>query len=235
MAVVGPSLTVNVPAYEPSSLRSVISAPHLDRPDLDAVQQIARAGVASQQADAVVQGAPEHDRVAGLAVVHRPDGVDAGGRGFDDRRDRRGRHARLVAERHDDGVARSQRRDAGAQRRGHPLGPVLALDDLGAGEVHRRAHGAGAGAQHDHDAVDAARGEHRADGVLEQRDAVELGQLLGRAEAPGGARGEHQAAGHAPTPPSSRSASSSSERSELPARKWSVCGRAAAIPRTSGS
>ena len=52
--------------------------------------------------------------------------------------------------------------------------------------------------EHDHHAPD-RRGGHRRSEVLEQRQAVELGELLRRPEARGGARREHEAADQAPT------------------------------------
>ena len=82
-----------------------------------------------------------------------------------------------------DGVGVGDGRDAAAQRRRLAVGPVLADDDLGRAEVDARADLVRARAEHDDDPLDRGHGLDRADRVLEQRDAVQLGQLLGRAEA----------------------------------------------------
>ena len=128
-----------------------------------------------------------------------------------------------------------------------PSAQSVAHDDVGAAEVDLLADRVGVGAEDDDDRVDRGHGEHRADRVLEQRAAVELGDLLGAAEALALAGGEHDAAdlrlglcgsrraGHAGTPSSISSASASSEAIELPGRRWSTCGSAACMPRVSGS
>ena len=95
--------------------------------------------------------------------------------------------------------------------------------------------------------VERGHGEHRLQRVLDQRPPVELGQLLGAAEAPALPRGEDdpadlrlvlggaRRAGHAGTPSSISSASASSEAIELPAIRRSTCGIAASMPRVSGA
>ena len=60
-------------------------------------------------------------------------------------------------------------------------------------------HGLCLGAEDDDDRIDRRHGEHRVDRVLQERAPVELGELLGRAEARRTARGEHDAADQAVT------------------------------------
>src|SRR5205823_10385812 len=100
--------------------------------------------------------------------------------------------------------------------------------------LHARAYVVGVRAQHEHEALHSRHRRHCGEHVIEQRAPVELRELLWAAEAGALARGEHHGADH-DISPSSRSASSSSEAIELPARKWSTWGSAACIPRVSGS
>ena len=66
--------------------------------------------------------------------------------------------------------------------------------------------------------------------------AVDLRELLDAAlEAPPRAGAEHERADPHAMPSSMSSASSSSERSELPGSSRSTCGSAARMPRVSGS
>ena len=85
-------------------------------------------------------------------------------------------------------------------------------------QVHARAYLVGAGAEHEHEALHSRHRRHRGEHMVEQWAPVELRQLLGAAEAGALARGEHHGADH-DISPSRRSASSSSEAIELPARK----------------
>src|SRR6266536_3058677 len=113
--------------------------------------------------------------------------------------DRVGRKARLVAEEHDDGVGIAGRRHSGAERGGLSVLPVLGHRDLRAAELERSAHPLGVVTEHDHDAVQALGGSGGIEGVLEQRAAVEVGELLRAAEAASGARREHHADDQLPT------------------------------------
>ena len=90
------------------------------------------------------------------------------------------------------------------------------------------------GAEHDDHALQRVGGHRRVDGVLQQRPAVELGELLGLlAEATARAGGEHEPRDHQMS--SRIVARSSSDAMELPASRWSVYGSAACIPRVSGA
>ena len=112
------------------------------------------------------------------------------------------RDLRHVAERQHDGVGVVARRgDAAAQRRRLAGRPVLADDDLGRAEVDARADLLRARAEHDDDPLDRGHRLDRADRVLEQRDAVQLGQLLGRAEPRRPARREHDGCDQPPRLP----------------------------------
>ena len=103
-------------------------------------------------------------------------------------------------------------------------------------EVDRGADRVRVVAEHDDHAPQ--RRVHGVDGVLQQRPAAQVRELLGLlAEAGAGACGEDQprgGPGHA-TPSSIRSASASSEEIELPGSSRSTCGIAAFMPRVSGS
>ena len=124
----------------------------------------------------------------GRAVVRRA-GRAAGLRGRQHGGDERGVHARLVAERHDDRVARGER----ATARSAATPPALAASP-GRHTARARpsaisdATDSASRAEHHDDGVDSATADHRVDGVLQQRLAVEVGQLLGRAEARRAAR-----------------------------------------------
>ena len=100
----------------------------------------------------------------------------------------------------------------------------------------------GTRAEDDDDALQRVGGHGRVDGVLQERPAVELGELLGLvAEASSRAGREHEPSDHASAPPAFRSprdrnatdgeavgtssrivARSSSDAMELPASRWSV-------------
>jgi Xaa-Pro aminopeptidase len=126
----------------------------------------------------------------------------------------------------------AERADAEAQRRRLPLLPVLAAHGARPVQVDAREHLLGGVAEH-HD----ARREHphRPQRVLEQRAAVDLRELLDAAlEAPPRAGAQHERADpHMPS--SMSSASSSSDRIELPGSSRSTYGSAARIPRVRGS
>ena len=125
-----------------------------------------------------------HDGVAGNAAVDGPR-----------RRSRRGAHARdggsrdvrLVRKRDHDLLGAAQRGEPAAQRRAHPVGPVLADDHAGGAEPGPGADLGGVRAEHDDDPVEVRERRQR---VLDERPPVELGELLGAAEAAPLAGGE---------------------------------------------
>jgi hypothetical protein len=197
-------------------------------------EHIARAHVAAQPQQLAEQPVFEHDGVPRLAAVAR-----AHRRRVPARRDHAvdgaGRWAGLVAQEHHRRLGVPGRAHAGTQRRRLPLLPALGDGDLGAPELHRGTDLLGLVAEHDDHAIEPSLRVGRVDRMLQQRAAVEVGELLGPAEPAPGAGREHDPDDQVSSPPSRRSASSSSDASELPARKWSACGRAALIPRVSGS
>ena len=179
----------------------------LDRVRADALEDVAGADVAFERCDVVEVRAAERDRVPGRAVegaasarVRAVLAGEVGEPGDDLRRD-----LRHVAERQHDGLRPvADRRDPAAQRRGLTGRPVLADDDLGRPEVDARADLLRTGAQDDDDPLDRGHRLDRADRVLEQRDAVQLGELLRRAEPRRPARREHDGGDHAPPPVAGR-------------------------------
>ena len=150
--------------------------------------------------------------MARLAVVGRADGRDPIARRdglVDHPGDHLRGHPRLVAERHDHPVrVVADRVDATAQRRRHPLAPALAHHGPRLAEVDRLPDDLGVGPEHRDDRVDCRHEQHRVDGMLQQRRAVELGELLAAAEPPSRPGGQHDAgdagaSGH-PTAPVKR-------------------------------
>ena len=122
--------------------------------------------------------------------------------------------------------------EAVAQRRAHPLRPAREHGHLGAAQVGAGADLLGARPEHHHGAAD---GPHGGQGVLDQRAAAHLRELLGAAaEAAPLAGGEHDRRAHASCP-SIRSASSSKDAMLFPGSSRSKCGMAACMPRVSGS
>ena len=169
--------------------------------------------------------------MAGRAAVRRAHGVlvAAGGQ---QRVDRRRRQPGLIAEHDEHRVGVRERRQPAAQRRRLPLLPVGADHGGGAVEVGARPDLVGRVPEHDH--ARRHRG-HRGERVLEQRPPAQRRELLGGAEPPPGARGQHERGGRHSRPDSISSASASSEAIEFPGSRWSTCGSAACMPRVSGS
>ena len=129
--------------------------------------------------------------VAGRAEVRGADRRGLAVARVDHPPDRVRRHARLVAERDHNGLAVREPGEPARERGGQALVPALAGARLRAVEVHGGGDLLHESAEH-HDNASHRCGRHRPHGVLQQRPAVELRELLAPAEARAGARGEDE-------------------------------------------
>ena len=183
-------------------------------------QQRAGALIAAQVRHASEDRLVKDDGVPGCPVVGRP---RAPGRREHDLDDGAG-DERHVTEEHEDATLAGEGRDSRAQRGGLTLLPsgadeVRSHADLGQDRLGMCAQ--------DDQWVPRRR---EVNDVLEQRLAVELGELLRSAEASARAGGEDQGSRH-----SRRSASAASDASEWPGSRSSAWGRAARMPCVNGS